>query len=59
MCAMVNFPTLVKYDVFSCASMILVGKIFQTLVEAQENTSYFTKVGQFTMAHMFQYQFLN
>ena len=40
-------------------SLILVGKIVQTLVEVQEKIFSFLKVGQFTMAHMFQYQLLN
>ena len=39
--------------------MILVGKIFQTLEEVQENTLFSIKVGQLTMAHMLQDQFLN
>ena len=39
--------------------LILVGKIVQTLAEVQENTLYFIKVFQLTMAHMFQDQFLN
>ena len=39
--------------------MILVGKIFQTLEEVQDHTLYFIKVGQLTMAHMFQDKFLN
>ena len=39
--------------------MIIYGKIIQTLVEVQEHTLYFIKVGQLTMAHMFQAQFLN
>ena len=34
-------------------------KIFQTLEEVQEHTLFFIKVGQFTMAHMFQDQLLN
>ena len=33
--------------------LILVGKIVQTLVEVQDHTLYFIKVGQLTMAHMF------
>ena len=39
--------------------MILVGKIFQKMSELQEHKLYFIKVDQFTMAHMFQDQFLN
>ena len=39
--------------------LILVGNIFQKLAEVQEHTLSFIKVGQLTMAHMFQYQFLN
>ena len=39
--------------------IILVGKIFQTLAEVQEHTLYFIKVGQLTMAQMFQDQLLN
>ena len=42
-----------------CISLILVGKIAQTLEEVQDHALYFIKVGQLTMAHMFQYQFLN
>ena len=38
--------------------MILVVKIVQTLAEVQENKLYFIKVGQLTMSHMFQGQFL-
>ena len=38
---------------------ILVGKIVQTLVEVQEHKLSLINVGQLTMAHMFQYQFLN
>ena len=37
--------------------MILVGKIFHIMAEVQERTLYFIKVGQSTMAHMFQDQF--
>ena len=39
--------------------LILVGKIFHTLAEVQEHTLYFIKVGQLTMARMFQDQLLN
>ena len=39
--------------------MILVGKIVQILSEIQDHTLYFIKVGQLTMAHMLQDQFLN
>ena len=39
--------------------MIIVGKIFHTLEEVQEHTLSFIKVGQLTMAHMFQDHFLN
>ena len=39
--------------------LILVGKIVQTLAELQEHTLYFIKVGQLTIAHMFQDQLLN
>ena len=39
--------------------MILVGKIVQTLAEVQEYTLHFIKVGQLTMAQMFQDQLLN
>ena len=34
-------------------------KYFQTLTEVQEHTLYFIKVGQLTMEHMFQDQFIN
>ena len=34
--------------------LILVGKIVQTLEEVQEHTLFSIKVGQLTMAHMFQ-----
>ena len=39
--------------------MILVGKIVQTLEEVQEHTLFTIKVGQLTMAHMFQDQLIN
>ena len=39
--------------------MILVGKIFQTPEEAKWRKIYSVKVGQLTMAHMFQDQVLN
>ena len=39
--------------------MILVGKIVQTLAEVQAHIFYVIKVGQLTMAHMFQDQFIN
>ena len=39
--------------------MILVGKIFHTLVEVQEHTLSFIKVVQLNMAHMFHDQLLN
>ena len=39
--------------------LIIVGKIAQPLEEVQGNTLYFIKVGQLTMSHMFQDQFLN
>ena len=38
---------------------IPVGNIVQTLEEVQEHTLFSIKVGQFTMAHMFQDQLLN
>ena len=41
------------------AFMILVGKIFQTLEEVQEHILFSIKVGQLTIAHMFQDQLLN
>ena len=41
------------------AFMILVGKIVQKLEEVQEHKLFSIKVGQLTMAHMFQDQFLN
>ena len=37
----------------------MVGKIVQTLEEVQEHTLVSIKVGQLTMAHMFQDQLLN
>ena len=39
--------------------LILVGRIFQTLEEVQDHILSSIKVGQLTMAHMFQDQFLN
>ena len=39
--------------------MIIVDKIVQTLTEVQDQTLYFIKVRQLTMAQMFQYQLLN
>ena len=39
--------------------LILVGKIFKTLEEVREHTLFYIKVGQFTMAHMFQDQLHN
>ena len=39
--------------------MILFDKIVQTLAEVQEHKLYFIKVGQLTMAHMFQDQLIN
>ena len=39
--------------------LILVGKIVQKLEEVQEHKSFSIKVGQLTMAHMFQDQLLN
>ena len=36
------------------AFLILVGKIVQTLEKVQEHTLFYIKVGQLTMAHMFQ-----
>ena len=39
--------------------LILVGNIVQTLEEVQEHTLFYIKVGQLTMAHMFQDQSLN
>ena len=39
--------------------MILVWNIFQTLVEVQNHILSSIKVGQLTMAHMFQDQLLN
>ena len=39
--------------------MNLVGNNVKTLSELYEHTLYFIKVGPFTMAHIFQYQFLN
>ena len=41
------------------ANLILVGKIFQTLVEVQYHTLYFIKVGQLTMEYMLQDHFIN
>ena len=41
------------------AFLIQVGKIVQILAKLQEHTSYFIKVGQLTMVHMFQEQLLN
>ena len=38
---------------------ILFDRIVQTLEELQEHISFSIKVGKFTMAHMFQDQFLN
>ena len=38
--------------------LILVGNIFQKLVVVHEHTLSFIKVGQLTMTHIFQYQFL-
>ena len=49
----------IKYDNRLMDFLILVGKIVQTLVEVQDNTLYFINVGQLTMAHMFQDQFLS
>ena len=49
----------VYYLLRQWVSLIVVGKVFQTLAEVQEHTSSFIKVGQFTMAHMVQDQFLN
>ena len=40
-------------------SLIVVGKVFQTLAEVQENKLTFIMVAQLTMAHMFQDQMLN
>ena len=40
-------------------SLIIIGKLAQTLLEVQEHTLYFIKMGQFTMLHMFQYLLLN
>ena len=40
-------------------SLILVGKIFQTLEKVLEHILYFIKVGRFPMAHMFQDQWLD
>ena len=40
-------------------SIIPVGKIVQILAEVQEHILSFIKVGNLTMAHMFQDQFLN
>ena len=39
--------------------LILVGKIVQTMEEVQEHSIFSIKVGQLTIAHMFQDQFLN
>ena len=39
--------------------MVLVGKIFKTLSEVQENKLSFTKVEELTMAHMLQDQLFN
>ena len=39
--------------------VILVVNIFQPVAEIQEHTLYFIKVGQSTMAHVFQGLFLN
>ena len=39
--------------------MILVDKIVHKLEEVQEHTLFYIKVGQLTMAHMFQDQLLN
>ena len=39
--------------------LILVGKIVQTLEEVQEHILFSIKVGQLTMAHMFQDQLPN
>ena len=39
--------------------LILVGRIVHTMEEVQEHILFSTKVGQLTMAHMFQDQLLN
>ena len=39
--------------------MVLVGKIFYILEEVKEHKIYFINVGQLSMAHKFQGQFLN
>ena len=39
--------------------LIIIGKIVHTLEEVQEHTLYFIKVVKLTIAHMFEYQFLN
>ena len=49
----------IKTENHLMAFFILVGNIFQTLAEVQEHKFYFIKVGQLTMAHMLQDQFLN
>ena len=39
--------------------LIIVGNIFQKLAEVHDHTLYVIKVGQLTMAHIFQDQLLN
>ena len=39
--------------------LILVGKIVQILEKVQEHSLFYIKVGQLTITHMFQDQFLN
>ena len=48
-----------KTDNQLMVSLIIVGNIVQKLSELQENTLYFIRVGQLTMAHIFQEQLLN
>ena len=49
----------IKTDNHLMNFLILVGKIVQTLEEVQEHTLSFIKMGQLTMAHMFQDRLIN
>ena len=49
----------IKTDKQLMVSMILVGKIIQTLAELQEHILCFFTVGQLTMSQMLQEQLLN